>query len=130
MEKDVIAGHVVPGSMLFTLPTLNNEMKTATYDNRGGLKVTAVVEPGNPQEETERGKGKLARLILSTFPQIRSKEICTSNRNQIRHTRNFYWSFLAFLLYNIGLDKNTFQMFLIKTRLFSPNGHIRVLTGA
>ena len=65
VEKDVIAGHVVPGSMLFTQPTLNNEMKTATYDNRGGLKVTAVVEPGNPQEETERGKGSQPLEMLN-----------------------------------------------------------------
>ena len=60
VEKDVIAGHVVPRSMLFTLPALNTEMKTSTYDNRNGIKVTAVIETGNPQEETERGKGILA----------------------------------------------------------------------
>jgi len=56
VEKDVIAGHVVLGKMLFTQPALSKEEKTATYENRNGIKVTAVVEPGNPQEESERGK--------------------------------------------------------------------------
>ena len=64
VEKDVIAGHVVPGTMLFTQPALSTEMKTATYENRNGIKVTAVVEPGNPQEESERGKGE---RIFSKF---------------------------------------------------------------
>ena len=67
VEKDVIAGHVVPGTMLFTQPALSTEMKTATYENRNGIKVTAVVEPGNPQEESERGKGVRMMIIFSNL---------------------------------------------------------------
>ena len=44
VDKDIIAGHIVPNKLLFTDPIINQPQRTSTYD-RKNIKVTAEIEP-------------------------------------------------------------------------------------
>ena len=56
VDKDVVAGHVVPDTLMFTNPVLSKEIKTSTYDSRGGIKVTAAIQRGDQKDKKERDK--------------------------------------------------------------------------
>merc|ERR1711936_282629 len=44
VDKDIIAGHIVPNKLLFTDPIINQPQRTSTYDGKN-IKVTAEIEP-------------------------------------------------------------------------------------
>ena len=64
VDEDVVAGHVVPNSLMFTNPIDSDphtaDKTTATYDENmdSGIKVVARIHLGNQQDPSERNKGK------------------------------------------------------------------------
>lgn len=44
VDENVIPGHIVPNSLLFTKPRNAREQKTATYQDKSSIKVTAVIQ--------------------------------------------------------------------------------------
>ena len=62
VDEDVIAGHVVQDTLMFTNPIdkVDPDKKTATYDAdiKSSIKVTAAIQRGNQRDPSERNKGK------------------------------------------------------------------------
>ena len=44
VDKDIIAGHIVPDNLLFTEPLNKREQKTRTYTDGNSIKVTTVIQ--------------------------------------------------------------------------------------
>ena len=43
VDKDIIAGHIVPNNLLFTDPLIKEEQKTTTFNGKT-IKVTAIIQ--------------------------------------------------------------------------------------
>ena len=112
MDEDVVAGHVVQDTLMFTNPIDSDEhtadKHTATYDENmeSGIKVVIRVHPGNQRDPSERNKGTYLSLnntrdpltILTPKPAkgifnirivhfsvyVRS-DVNLGNRNHVRH---------------------------------------------
>ena len=44
VDKDIIAGHIVPNNLLFTEPLNKQEQETRTYTDGNSIKVTTVIQ--------------------------------------------------------------------------------------
>jgi len=79
VDEDVVAGHVVQDTLMFTNPIDSDEhtadKHTATYDENmeSGIKVVIRVHPGNQRDPSERNK-----------VYVRS-DVNLGNRNHVRH---------------------------------------------
>ena len=74
MDEDVVAGHVVQDTLMFTNPIDSDEhtadKHTATYDENmeSGIKVVIRVHPGNQRDPSERNKGTYLSLSTTRDP--------------------------------------------------------------
>ena len=74
MDEDVVAGHVVQDTLMFTNPIDSDEhtadKHTATYDENmeSGIKVVIRVHPGNQRDPSERNKGTYLSLNITHDP--------------------------------------------------------------
>ncbi len=64
VDESVIAGHVVPGELLFTNPLSRDEEKTATYTDDSSIKVSASLQSTSSGCESEMG---LIRLDFNQY---------------------------------------------------------------
>ncbi|TRY68541.1 hypothetical protein TCAL_07251 [Tigriopus californicus] len=78
VDENVIRGHVVPNTLLFTRPILKSEAKTATYTEGSSIKVTASIQntPSGPQVKSNTVQGNrhhtrehvLANVVRANIP--------------------------------------------------------------
>lgn len=71
VDEDVIAGHVVQNTLMFTNPIDTDshtaDKSTATYDSnmQSGIRVVVRIYPGNRRDPSERNKGKYSFVVIS-----------------------------------------------------------------
>ena len=71
MDEDVVAGHVVENSLMFTNPIDSDphtaDKTTATYDQnmQSTIKVVTRIHLGNQQDPSERNKGTYLFITIA-----------------------------------------------------------------
>ena len=70
VDEDVVAGHVVQDTLMFTNPIDSDphtaDKDTATYNDKveSGIKVVARIHAGNQKDPSERNKGLAIKFLF------------------------------------------------------------------